>query len=176
MLRNLLMVTAIAMPLASPLVLSQNLPDNSTFFTGNPPSLVDASTPTSLVNWPSPQYYFTFQIPADSPQSVGQVTFIPDASGDPIAFTLPKTTAFQGTQNQQGKAIAVTASQDKNGTISAVFSPPIAPGTTFTVSLQAVRNPSLSGVYQFRVQAFPAGTSPQGLDLGIGRFSFYSLR
>jgi hypothetical protein len=150
-------------------------PANSTFFTGDPPSLVSASTPDSLVGWPSPHYFFTFNLPASSPESLGQVTIAPEASVEAIAFDLSATQVFQGTEKNQGKALSLASvTQDpKTQIITIILAPPVSPGTTFTISLQAVQNPSQSGDYLFRVQAFPAGDNPIGLDLGVGRFSFY---
>lgn len=172
----LVVFNAIASSLVTTAALSQPQPPDPTFFTGNPPSLVSAGTPDSSVNWPSARYYFTFQLPSDSPESVGKVSFIPQPSGDPIVFNVANTTAFQGTQNQQGKALTIQASQTPDGTIAVQFNPPVPPGTTFTVSLQTVQNPSEAGVYQFTVQGFPAGANPTGFDLGVGRFSIYSFR
>jgi hypothetical protein len=172
----LLIISAIATIGGAIPVLSQPQSPDPTFFTGNPPTLVNAGTPDSSVNWPSPRYYFTFQLPSDSPESLAKVSFIPQPSVESIVFNVANTTAFQGTQNQQGKSLAVQVNQAKDGTITAQFNPPVPPGTTFTVSLEAVQNPSVAGVYQFTVQGFPAGPNPTAFDLGVGRFSFYSFR
>ena len=67
------------------------------------------------------------------------------------------------TQNPQSQSIIVT------------FAKPVPPGTTFSIVLQTVQNPSLAGTYLFRVQAFPSGPEPVGFDLGVGRFTFYPL-
>lgn len=173
---SVVILNAIASTLGATLALSQPQTPDPTFFTGNPPALVNAGSPDNSVNWPSARYYFTFQLPSDSPQSFGQATFAPQPSGEPIVFDLAKTTAFQGTQNQQGKSLTIQTRQDANGTIYVQFTPPVPPGTTFTVSLQAVQNPSEAGVYQFTVQGFPAGANPTGFDIGMGRFSIYSFR
>ncbi len=42
-------------------------------------------------------------------------------------------------------------------TINVSFEPPVSPGTTFSISLQAKQNPSDGGIYLFTVNAFPAG-------------------
>lgn len=168
------MFSAIAIPLGTTTALSQALSPSATFFTGASPSLITVGTPNNRVNFPSPRYFFTLQLPVDSPESLGKVTIIPQASSNPIVFNLAGTTAFQGTQAQQGKPLAVTAHQEKDGTIAIAFDPPIPPGITFTISLQAVQNPPFSGIYQFSVQAFPAGVNPTGMALGVGRLSFFS--
>jgi hypothetical protein len=172
----LVILNAIASSLVATAAFSQPQSSEPTFFTGSPPSLVNTGSPENSVNWPSARYYYTFQLPSDSPESLGKVTFAPQPSGEPIVFDLANTTAFQGTQNQQGKSLSVQTSQAKDGTISVQFNPPVPPGTTFTVSLQAVQNPSEGGVYQFTVQGFPAGVNPTGFDLGVGRFAIYTNR
>jgi len=152
----------------------QNLPNNSSFFTGNPPILLNAQTPDNRVNWPNPHYYFTFKVPANCPESLGKITILPQTSANPINFNINNTKAFLGTQNHKGKVISITASQTKDGLISVVLNPPISPNTTFTISLEAEQNPSIGGVYQFTVQGFPSGENPVGLNLGVGRISIYS--
>ncbi len=57
--------------------------------------------------------------------------------------------------------------------IRIAFDPPIAPGQTVTVSLQADRNPLQGGVYLFGVTAFPMGESNSGLFLGYGRVNIF---
>ena len=54
-----------------------------------------------------------------------------------------------------------------------MFAPPIPPGTTFSIRLEANENPSVPGTYLFSVTTFPAGQNPIGFDLGVGRLSFY---
>lgn len=161
----------------APVALTQQLPypENSTFFTGQPPSLVNANTPDPLIGWPHPHYYFIFNLPASSPQSLGKVTVAPQANIDTIAFELSKTEAFQGTKNNKGQAITLqSVTQDSStGVITITFEPPIPPGTTFTINLQPFNNPGSPGTYLFRVQGFPAGEKPIGLDLGVGSLSFY---
>lgn len=63
------------------------------------------------------------------------------------------------------KLIKVTLSQPKE---------PIPPETIFSIGLQAKKNPSYPGVYQFRIKALPAGENPVALDLGVVHLSFYS--
>ncbi len=161
----------------APIALTQEFPypANSTFFTGEPPTLVSADTPDTSIRWPSPHYFFTFNLPASSLESLGKVTITPEVSGEPITFDLSSTQAFQGTENSKGKTIALqSVTQDPQTQVIAIaFSPAVPPGTTFTISLQAVQNPSEDGTYLFRVHGFPAGDNPIGLDLGVGRFSFY---
>ncbi|WP_013334525.1 DUF2808 domain-containing protein [Gloeothece verrucosa] len=152
-------------------------PANSTFFTGTPPSLVSANTPDPLIAWPHPHYYFTFNLPASSPESLAKITIAPEANQETIGFDLLKTVASQSTANTKEATVALESiTQDpKSGLITMTFNPPISPGTTLTVTLQAYRNPGIPGTYLFRVQAFPAGENPVGLDLGVGSLSFHQL-
>jgi hypothetical protein len=170
------LIASSALIVSSSIALSQNFPypANSTFFTGQPPVLVTAETLDSYVGWPNAHYYFTCQLPASSVESLGQVTIQQETSIETINFNLSDTYVFQGTQNNRGQAIAFKVTQDaKTQAINVTFEPPISPGTTFTVRLEATQNPSQSGVYLFRVSTFPAGSSPIGLDMGVGRLSFY---
>lgn len=173
-----LTVTLVTIPTSFVLpILAQNFPypPNSTFFTGDPPSLVSADTPDTTIAWPRPHYYFTFNIPNSSPQGVGQVSITPETNPESIAFDLQKTLVFQGTNRERGVAIPLqSVSQDpKTQVITIAFANPVPPNTTFTVSLQAYNNPGLAGTYLFRVQISPAGQNPIALDLGVGRLSFY---
>ncbi len=157
--------------------LAQELPFSAdrTFFTGKPPQLLDFHTPYNSVNYAHPKYFVTIKVPQESKQSLGQVTIHQEENFESITIKLEQTEAFLGTQNNRGKAIEVKAidSSSQPKTIMMSFNPPIPPGNTFTISLHAVENPSMGGTYQFRVQAFPAGQSPVGLDLGVGRLRFY---
>lgn len=177
---KLLTITMSVSALAfAPSALTQQLPypENSTFFTGQPPSLVNANTPDPLIGWPHPHYYFILNLPASSPQSLGKVTITPQANIGTITFNLSKTEAFQGTKNNKGQAITLqSVTQDsKTGVITIAFAPPIPPGTTFTITLQPFTNPGDPGTYLFTVQAFPIGENPIGLDIGVGSLSFYQL-
>ena len=151
------------------------LPENSTSFTVGVPTLVSADAPHDNVNYLLPKYFFTLNLPGDANHSLGQVTIQQKESPDTIEFELDKTQAFEGTENKQGQALKLkeVTIEPQTQTINVSFSPPVPPDTTFTISLQAKRNPSIGGVYLFRVNAFPAGDNPMGLDLGVGRLQFY---
>lgn len=170
----LVILNTMASGLMATTVLSQPQPSNSSVFTGAPPVLVSAGSPNSFVDAIAARYFFTLQVPSNSRESVGKVTFSPQISQDPIQFNLANTTAFQGTQQDRGNSLAVQASQASDGTISVQFEPPVAPGTIFTISLLADQNPSLDGIYQFTVHSFPSAASATGLDLGVGRFTLDS--
>lgn len=165
-----------SLSLSIPNGFAQTLPfsENSTFFTGQPPMLVSTETLESRINWPDAHYYFTFNLPNNSVQSLGKVSIQQQPSFENIQFNLTNTTAFQGDQNNQGQAFTLKASQDpQTQAITVTFEPPISPGTTFSIRLEANQNPSVAGTYLFSVTTFPAGPNPIGLDMGVGRLSFY---
>jgi hypothetical protein len=123
----------------------QQLPANSTSFTGGVPTLVSADAPYNNVNYLLPQYFFTINLPADTNQSLGQVTIQQQESPYTIEFDLDKTQAFEGTENKQGQALELKeVTQDpKTQTINVSFDPPVPPDTTFTISLAESDNGSL---------------------------------
>ena len=151
------------------------LTGNRTSFTVGVPKLIGAQVPHSGVSYVLPKYYFTLNLPADANQSLGQVTIQQQENNETIQFELDKTEAFEGTQNNKGQALETKeVTQDsQTNTINVSFEPPVPPGTTFSIGLQAKQNPSNDGTYLFRVSAFPAGENPMGLDLGVGRLQFY---
>jgi hypothetical protein len=160
------------LPSISPAQIVQ-LPNNETFFTGQPPVLVTAETPDNWAGWPNAHYYFTFNLPPKSIESLGKVTIQQQENVETIQFDLSGTHAFIGTQGNPNQTLTFTTTQDPNTkAITVNFNPPIPPGTTFTIRLEAERNPA-SGVYLFDLTTFPAGSNPTGLPMGVGRLSFY---
>lgn len=124
------------------------------------------------------RYYFTLSIPENAGEALGRVTINQRQGFETIDFKLKNTQAFVGTPRNQGERLTLKAvTQDPQSlTISVTFAPPVQPGTTVTIELRPVRNPSLSGVYIFGVTAFPAVENPYGLYLGVGRLQFYDSR
>lgn len=145
-------------------------------FTGKPPSLISASTPHTSINWSLPWYYFTLNLPADSPESLSKITITPVNHSEEIDLRLEDTKAFEGERNQRGETIGIkqVSKDESTKTIEIVFDPPVDPDTVFTIALRARRNPRFPGIYLYRVNVFPTGDNPVGLDLGVGRFTFYS--
>ncbi len=150
------------------------LPEKSTSFTVGVPTFVGAEVPHSAANYVLPKYYFTLDLPADANQSLGKVTIQQQENIETIQFELDKTEAFEGTEDSKGSALNLKeVTQDpQSKTINVSFEPPVSPGTTFSISLQAKQNPSDGGIYLFTVKALPAGDNPMGLDLGVGRLQF----
>ncbi|ACK66049.1 conserved hypothetical protein [Rippkaea orientalis PCC 8801] len=179
-IRSFLLLTLLTLSITllslTPRVLTQDLPfpANATFFTGQPPTLVSAGTPDNAINWQLAHYYFTFNVPNSSPQSVGKVSIEQETNVETIQFNLSNTTAFQGTQDNPGQSLTVKVTENtQDQAIAITFDPPVPPNSTFTIRLEANQNPSTQGTYIFRVKAFPNGDNPIGLDLGVGRISFY---
>lgn len=131
--------------------------------------------PYTTVNILLTRYYFTIKLPANSLQSLGQVTIKQGENPEAIAFKLSDTQAFEGTQDNKGQPLTLKEVNEDppKKTIAVSFEPPVPPGTTLTISLLAKKNPFFGGVYLFRVYAFPAGANPVGLNLGVGRLQFY---
>ncbi|HEY9831064.1 MAG TPA: DUF2808 domain-containing protein [Stenomitos sp.] len=124
------------------------------------------------------RYYFTLSIPENAGEALGQVSINQRQGFETIDFKLNNTQAFVGTPRNQGEQLTLkSVTQDSQSpAISVVFEPPVQPGTTVTIELRPVRNPSFSGVYIFGVTAFPAVENPYGLYLGVGRLQFYDSR
>ncbi len=149
------------------------LVSGETFF-NVPPLLVESATTYNAVSVPAARYYFTISLPAGATEPLAQIIFQRQASPDPIQFEPENTTAFIGTQQNQGTALVVKSTwEESTGKLDVRFDPPISPGTTFSVRLAPEQNPDVPGVYQFRVFALPAGLKSKAMDLGVARFHFY---
>ncbi|MBL1209742.1 DUF2808 domain-containing protein [Geminocystis sp. GBBB08] len=149
---------------------------NPTFFTGQPPVFVGVHTPDSTIAWPNAHYYFTFTLPPNAGESIGQVTIQQQQSPEMIALNVANTYAFIGTQGNKGQGLTTQASSLSQGTgVNVIFNPPVPPGTTFTVRLEAFRNPGLDTTYLYNVTVFPSGSNPTAFPIGVGQLSFYRL-
>lgn len=175
------------MKLISPIILSisslslslsayAQMTNDSNFFTGQPPLFVGAQSPDTAINWPNAHYYFTFHLPNNSVESLGKVTIQQQENVSIIPLDSSSTYAFIGTQGNVGKPLAIQTTQDpQTQAVTVVFNSPVPPGTTFTIRLEAQRNPSNEGTYLYSVTTFPAGNNPTGLPMGVGRLSFHQL-
>jgi len=148
-----------------------------TFFTGSPPVFVGVHTPDPTIAWPNAHYYFTFTLPPSAEESIEQVTIQQQQqSPEMIPLNVANTYAFIGTQGNKGQGLTTQASSLSQGTgVNVVFNPPVPPGTTFTVRLEAYRNPGLDTTYLYNVTVFPSGSNPTAFPLGVGQLSFYRL-
>jgi len=120
------------------------------------------------------RYYFTLSIPENAGEALGRVTINQRQGFETIDFKLKNTQAFVGTPRNQGERLTLKAvTQDpQSPTISVTFAPPVQPGTTVTIELRPVRNPSLSGVYIFGVPLFLRLRIPTVCIWGLGVYNF----
>ena len=141
-------------------------------------SLVTATTTYNETDMWGARYYFTLSLPENAGESLGKVTIGQRQGFEDIQFKLKDTKAFKGTpRHQEEKLTLKEVTKDSNsGAICVEFDQPVKPGTTVTIELRPVRNPSVSGIYIFGVTAFPAAENPYGLYLGVGRIHFYDSR
>lgn len=149
------------------------LQDGTVYF-AEPPTLVAATTTFKTI-YSSSTYFFTIQLPATAGEPLQRLTLTQETGSEAIALVTSDSYAYEGTRDQEGRKLPVTITQDvQTKALSAVFSPPLPPGTQVTLSLRPRQNPSLSGTYLFKVVAFPAGEKAFGQMLGYGRLEFYS--
>lgn len=159
-----------------PRVYGQDNNGNPTFFTGQPPVFVGVHTPDPTITLPNAHYYFTIHLPNNSVESIGQLTIQQQQSPEMIPLNVKNTYAFIGTQGNVGKPLTIQTTQNpQTQGVNVTFNPPVPPGTTFTVRLEAVRNPSMDTTYLYNVSVFPAGINPTAFPIGVGRLSFYRL-
>ncbi|MBD1904035.1 DUF2808 domain-containing protein [Funiculus sociatus GB2-A5] len=169
-----LAVAASIWGIAHPSAVAIRLADGTVSF-DKPPRLVNASTTFETVNVPGATYYFTVSLPENAGEPLQRIAIAQNQGFDDIRFQLKDSVAFEGTPERKGEKLRLKAvtKDNKTGTITVTFDPPVSPGKTVTIGLDPVRNPWTSGVYLFRVTAFPAGEKAYGLDLGVGRLHFY---
>ncbi|MEW6494991.1 MAG: DUF2808 domain-containing protein [Cyanobacteriota bacterium] len=141
-------------------------------------SLIAATTTYNETHLWGAKYYFTLSLPENAGEALGKVTINQRQGFEDIRFKIKHTQAFKGTPRQKGERLTIKeVTKDSNSpAIAVTFDPPVKPGTTVTIELRPVRNPSVSGVYIFGVTAFPAVDNPYGLYLGVGRLHFYDSR
>ena len=152
----------------------EELPGGVRFFS-SPPQLVDSATTFNAVSIPAAKYYFTIGLPEKAGEPLTRVVFQQQPNPDPINFFPEQTVAFLGNRQHRGESVPIE-SVDWNrstGKITVFFAESIPTGQTVTIMLKPWRNPDISGVYQFRVFAFPPGDNAQSMDLGVARFQFY---
>ncbi len=128
-------------------------------------SFPDAGVPSA--------YQFTITVPdnAGAPLQAVKVTQVENV--ETIQFDVSQTSAFEGNSFAGGPAVSLAhigGLMPPNGNeVTVVFDPPVAPGKTVTVDLDAPRNPSFGTVYLFGVTAYPVGDNSPGLFLGHAR-------
>jgi len=145
-----------------------------TYF-GVPFQLGGARTTQTSVRFRGATYYFTFDLPKTAIQPLQRVT-IRQERGTLVEFDSPRTVAFLNRQPKQNCPLSKVKVDAKTQEVDLVFDPPVQPGQTVTVGLGPFENPSVSGVYQFGVKAFPQGSQPQEQFLGYGPLRFFDAR
>jgi hypothetical protein len=143
------------------------------------PRLIDNATTYNNTRVKNATYYFTVTIPPDAGAPLQQLTFQQTQWADFwTSYDIEKSQAFEGTRRNRGTKIPLEliSLDEKNETITVVFSSPIAPGNTITIGLKPHQTPNYEGVYLFQITAFPPGGASRSLNLGIARLHFYQNR
>lgn len=151
-----------------------DLGNGQTTFLKSPRLIRAASTQTSR-STPS-TYQFTIAVPENAGEALQAVTISQKTSPEQIDFEVSDSEAFIGDSFAGGPLVSLSSiggekAPDTNE-VTIVFDEPIQPGNTVTVSLEANHNPTVGGVYQFGVTAYPVGESSPGLYLGSARLHF----
>ncbi|MEA5533938.1 DUF2808 domain-containing protein [Crocosphaera sp. XPORK-15E] len=145
-----------------------------TFFSKSP-RLLDVITTFKGARITIPTYYYTIDLPAQSGESLQKITIQKRQGFEIIEYYPNRTIAFKGTPDDRGETLTVKESHwdETTETMTVILSPPVPPGTIFTVGLKAIKNPEHGGIYLFGVNVFPSGDNPMNLYLGSGRLDFY---
>jgi hypothetical protein len=163
---------AVVNSLNSP-VNAYEISNGQTIFTHSP-RLIRSAASITASDAPA-TYAFTVAVPANAGEPLKAVTIMQETNVEQIQFDVSKSEAFMGDEVNGGSSVALAStggesSDDKSVTV--VFDRPVAPGSTVTVALKAMRNPTEGGTYQFGVMAYPDGDNSPGLRLGTARLQF----
>jgi Protein of unknown function (DUF2808) len=143
------------------------------------PHLVRTAASNVLAHSPS-AYEFTIQVPSDAGAALQTLKIVQEQNLDRVSFDPTQSRAFLGDHTARGQSVSLAAiggEQPKNKSETTVtFNPPIQPGQTVTVVLDATSNPWNGGVYLFGVTAYPEGDQSSGLFLGYGRIHLQSYQ
>lgn len=151
------------------------LRDGTVYF-AKPPRLVGAATTYNDIYVWGATYYFTLTLPENAGEPLQKITINQREGVDYVRFNLKRSFAFEGTRSDKGQKIELkdAIAIRKTQTVTLTFEPAVSPGTTITIGLKPVQNPTVAGVYLFGVTAFPAGEKSHGQFLGFGRLHFYN--
>jgi hypothetical protein len=121
----------------------------------------------------SSSYEFTIAVPQDAGAALQTVKVVQERNLDRVQFQIANSSAFLGDSLAGGRAAPLAAvggemPKDTNEA-TLTFNPPIQPGQTVTVVLDAQANPWNGGIYLFGITAYPEGNQTSGLFLGFGR-------
>lgn len=141
----------------------------------HPPSLIRGATSNPATKFPS-TYEFTLTVPANAGKPLQAVTISQVDAAEVIEFDINESVAFAGDRYGAGAQLplaSIGGPESDQGETTVVFDPPVQPGTTVTVALEAKRNPSRSGTYLFGITAYPIGEQGNGTFLGHRQLTFY---
>jgi Protein of unknown function (DUF2808) len=125
-------------------------------------------------------FYFTIYVPTSYGKSLEAIRISQIPGGDRLINLDAKQSKVVVGQRVASNSEAIPLSaiggseDEKTGALTLAFAQPVTPGTTFTVAVEADRNPIYGGIYQFGVTAYPVGDSTIGQYLGTGRVTFDS--
>jgi hypothetical protein len=143
------------------------------------PHLIRTVASNVVAHTPS-AYEFTIQVPSDAGAALQTIRIAQEQNLDRVSFDPSQNRAFLGNDMARGQSVplaAIGGEQPKNKSETTVtFNPPIQPGQTVTVVLDATANPWHGGVYLFGVTAYPEGDQSSGLFLGYGRIHLQSYQ
>ena len=142
---------------------------------GVPFQLSNARTSQASVRFRGASYYFTFNLPETASQSLNRVT-IRQNGGSLVEFDSARIKAFLNQKPKENCKLGEVKVDKKTQEVDLVFNPPIQPGQTVTVAIGPFENPSVSGIYNFGVSAFPTGDKPEKQFLGYGSLRFFDAR
>lgn len=143
------------------------------------PHLLRAAASNVVAHTPS-AYEFTIHVPSDAGAALQTVKIAQEQNLDRVSFDPTQSRAFLGDHLARGQSVSLAAiggerPENRNET-TVTFNPPIQPGQTVTVVLDATANPWTGGVYLFGVTAYPEGDQSSGLFLGYGRIHLQSYQ
>jgi Protein of unknown function (DUF2808) len=167
-------VLTIATVLMTGSTAAAQLKPNQSYFT-HPPELIRTNAIYKSSRTPS-TYEFTIAVPADAGAPLSAVTIVQDRNLETVRFNLPKSQAFVGKHYAAGPMIPLASlggEAEPPGMATIVFAQPVQPGSTITVAVDVAANPSMGGVYEFGVTAYPSNQDGLGQFLGYGRINFY---
>jgi hypothetical protein len=134
-------------------------------------SAASARSPNSAA-----QYQFTIEVPANAGEPLEAIRVTPHDHVEDIALDHSDSMAFAGDSFAGGPELPLSdigGPTDVPGGALFVFDPPVLPGNTVTVEIEAQKNPTQGGIYQYGVTAYPAGENGVGLFLGYGRLHLH---
>ncbi|KAF3889538.1 MULTISPECIES: DUF2808 domain-containing protein [Nostocales] len=148
--------------------------DDGTVYFNEPPSLGKVETSDNTVNSKDATYFFNVNIPDIADEPLKKINLTQKKGEVNIQFNLKNVVAFQNDNHQQRLSLEQVTYDKKTQTISIIFASPVNPGSSVTIGVQPLQNPSESGTYLFGIEAFPQGNKAHGQFLGFGRLEFFS--